>query len=260
MDFYTLVETKSIPEHDVIVTNPPYSTCPRDHVHDLIRIVIDLQSPFFIVQPNYVYVKSFWNELTSKMLAPRPFFLTPNTPRRYKYCTPDTLREANMENGVHDGNDVQKNGKKRDSKTSPFVTFWYCWVGSTVTEQLYNWMAEQMLDNRLPLALACTEFFLPDAFKDSSDRTRRKKRKNRIDSDKSTLQKKRKRSELACNDDNNQNGQEVMDSVAMESSKKNTMSEYRHASMEMGNSTTHSGEELDQTHKQKKRKKKKKKK
>lgn len=161
-DFYKVVKEGNTPKHDCIVTNPPYSTEPLDHIHELVRILCSQSKPWFVVQPNYVYMKPFWDKYTSTLLEPpRPFFLTPSTPRKYKYETPAGMRQV----------------KSGQLKTSPFVTLWYCWLGNEYTERFYRWFAAKSRTSTLAMNLACTEFFLPDSFKDSSDRTRKKCKK-----------------------------------------------------------------------------------
>lgn len=162
-DFYQILKDNKPPAHDCIVTNPPYSTEPINHVHLLLKFLCRQQKPWFVVQPNYVYTKPFWEQFTSTMLtAPRPFFLTPSTPRRYKYQTPTGLREVSSNQHL---------------KTSPFVSMWFCWLGPKHTEKFYHWIVTRRHDPQLPLFLACTEYFVPDSFKDSNDKTRRKPRK-----------------------------------------------------------------------------------
>lgn len=162
-DFYEIVDSNQLPEYDCIVTNPPYSTTPRDHVADLMKFLTSQDKPYFVVQPNYVYTKPFWEELTSSSRnCPRPFFLTPSTPRKYVYRTPDGAR----------------NIKAKNLRTSPFVSMWYGWTGKVYTSRLYRWIASSP-DACPNLSLACSEFFLPDTFKDSNDSSRRKKKKRR---------------------------------------------------------------------------------
>lgn len=164
VDFYDIIANKRVPSHDVVVTNPPYSTSPIDHVHRLVSYVTGTRTPWLIVQPNYVYTKPFWQTLTATALCgPRPFFLTPRSPRAYKYKTPCGLRHVQHAQALN---------------TSPFVTFWYCWLGPQHTAPLYRWLAAGVDGVKdMQLSLVCTEFFLSDGFKDSNDKTRRKKRK-----------------------------------------------------------------------------------
>lgn len=160
-DFYKVVDSNHLPEYDVIVTNPPYSTAPRDHVADLLKFLTSQEKPWFVVQPNYVYTKPFWAELTSlSPNSPWPFFLTPPTPRKYVYRTPDGARDI----------------KAKKLRTSPFVSMWYAWTGPVYTARLYRWMSSSK-DACPNLTLACSEYFLPDSFKDSNDSSRRKKKK-----------------------------------------------------------------------------------
>ena len=63
-------------------------------------------------------------------------------------------------------------------KTSPFVTMWYGYVGR-YTEGFYRWWIKRGWKECGGLELSCSEYFIPQAFKDSSDRTRRKARKKR---------------------------------------------------------------------------------
>lgn len=162
-DFYQVVSCGNIPEYDCIVTNPPYSIERTDHIEELFKILCSQSRPWFVVQPNYVYTKPYWQTLTSEVLhKPRPFFLTPTTPRKYKYKSPSGIRQV---------------ASAQCLKTSPFVSMWYCWVGAKHTENIYRWIASQQTRGSISLSLACSEHFLPDCFKDSNDKTRRKKRK-----------------------------------------------------------------------------------
>ena len=164
-DFYAMIRDEKVPEYDCIVTNPPYSTQHMDHIHQLFKFLCNQDRPWFVLQPNYVYVKEYWKDLTASVLkAPRPFFLTPSAPRKYKYKTPAGIR------------DVQN---AQQLKTSPFVSLWYCWTGSRYTAKMYKWIVDERCNDNLTLSLACTEYFLPDAFKDSNDKTRKKKKVNK---------------------------------------------------------------------------------
>ena len=53
-DFYQVVKNGAVPEHDVVVTNPPYSL---DHVQRIIRWLVRNGKPWFLLVPNYVYMK-----------------------------------------------------------------------------------------------------------------------------------------------------------------------------------------------------------
>jgi hypothetical protein len=167
VDFYKIIESGTIPDYDCLITNPPYNGDDGfDHVEALLSFVTSQKrpQPWLILQPNYVYVKPYWNELTSR-IRPLPYFLTPPQPREYVYITPPGLRSV----------------RSAARKTAPFVTFWHAWLGEHLTVAFYRWWVEigAVLCSRLQLA--CCEYFLPDHFKDSSDKTRRrpKSRKRR---------------------------------------------------------------------------------
>lgn len=172
-DFYAVIGCGNLPKHDCIVTNPPYSTTTKDHVEQLLQFLCSQTKPWFVVQPNYVYVKPYWELLTSQIpKGPRPFFLTPATPRKYKYKTPSGIRHVSSAQHL---------------KTSPFVSMWYCWLGVQYTEKMYRWIASKSSETAMPLSLACAEYYLPDSFKDSNDRTRRKRKKTSVANDRKQL-------------------------------------------------------------------------
>jgi hypothetical protein len=160
-DFYALVSDGAVPAFDVLVTNPPYApTEGRDHVESLLKFVVERRRPFFIVQPAYVYTKPYYEALVSSIEGgPRPFFLQPPAPRAYEYETPAGFRDV-------------KSSRRR---TSPFATFWYCWLGGAIQGQFYRDVASTRVECPR-LKIACSEYFLEDSFKDSSDKTRRRNR------------------------------------------------------------------------------------
>jgi hypothetical protein len=134
-DFYELIRTNTLPEFDVLVTNPPYSA---DHMERLLRFCTGEQcrKPWFLLVPNYVYTKDYYASIfgsgegqgkqqhcaakpgkgapaaTTSIAAVRsPFYVTPEGNRRYLYTTPKGRRQ-----------------EKSAKFTSPFPTFWYCQV------------------------------------------------------------------------------------------------------------------------------------
>mmetsp|Transcript_38414 Transcript_38414/g.62442 ORF Transcript_38414/g.62442 Transcript_38414/m.62442 type:complete len:409 (+) Transcript_38414:107-1333(+) len=101
-DFYEM--ERDPPLHDVIVTNPPYSS---DHVERLTRFVARNGKPSLLLMPNYVYAKSFFPEKKFVYIVPR---------KRYVYWTPKGLRPKNK---------LQNHASSLGVRTSPFVSFWY---------------------------------------------------------------------------------------------------------------------------------------
>ena len=132
-DFYESIRSNTLPEFDVLITNPPYS---GDHMERLLRFCTGDQcnKPWFLLLPNYVYTKDYYanifgGESVKKSTgkphhghsAPshqqqqtegavrKPFYVTPAGTRRYLYTTPKGRRQ-----------------EKSSKYTSPFPTFWYC--------------------------------------------------------------------------------------------------------------------------------------
>jgi hypothetical protein len=105
-DFYKRMAANDLPEYDVLVTNPPYS---EDHMDKLIRFVFSTNKPWFLLLPNYVYCKPYYEAQIhgTKYCSPLTFYVTAE--KRYLYTTPKGRRQA-------------KSGKF----TSPFPSFWYC--------------------------------------------------------------------------------------------------------------------------------------
>lgn len=49
-----VVENDRVPEHDVVVTNPPFS---GDHITKILSFCARRSKPWFLLLPNYVYLK-----------------------------------------------------------------------------------------------------------------------------------------------------------------------------------------------------------
>mmetsp|Transcript_29726 Transcript_29726/g.45318 ORF Transcript_29726/g.45318 Transcript_29726/m.45318 type:complete len:376 (+) Transcript_29726:141-1268(+) len=118
-DCYEVWLAGSVPNFDVLMTNPPYS---QDHVPKLVEFLSSsaMQSkPWFLLMPQWVSKKPYFADKWDK----KAFFVVPK--RRYIYYPPKTFREKKA-------SDVHK-------KSSPFVTIWFVWGGSLVqTRQLYD--------------------------------------------------------------------------------------------------------------------------
>lgn len=105
VDFYAQVASGSVPAHDVVVTNPPYS---GDHLMRCVRWCVGSGRPWFLLMPNYVASrKDFARE------APEgTFYVVPRRGRQYTFEVPAFV---NGGDGIHGF-----------SRISPFPTFWYC--------------------------------------------------------------------------------------------------------------------------------------
>ena len=103
-DFYADIASESVPRHDLLMTNPPYS---GDHVERLISHVVAAKRPFALLIPTYYLGRDAWRRAASQ-LSPQPFYVCPH--RRYAYLPPAWAREA-----------------AAARTTAPFTTAWFCW-------------------------------------------------------------------------------------------------------------------------------------
>jgi len=125
VDCYRAWEQTSIPNYDVLITNPPYSS---DHIAKLIQYLTTKthnNRPWCLCMPNFVHKKDYYlNAMKSNHL--RPFYIIPK--KRYIYQPPANFRSK----------------KKSDThvKSSPFVSMWYCWGGTQSKNE--EWMRRLM--------------------------------------------------------------------------------------------------------------------
>jgi hypothetical protein len=120
-DCYAIwADPSCLPNFDVLVTNPPYSD---NHVERLLQFVASAafgSRPWFLLLPTWVHKKDYYVTATASMT---PFYLVPPSNRRYVYHPPPHFR-TKTKSAVH-------------VKSSPFVSMWYCWGGtSRVNEEL----------------------------------------------------------------------------------------------------------------------------
>jgi len=153
-DFYDVLQSGLLPEFDVIVTNPPYS---GDHIERFLKFCVSTSKPWFLLLPNFVYMKDYYKTALipeSKIVPQRVFYIVPE--KRYLFWTPKGRHQA-----------------KSKDKTSPFITFWYCYFGDKLGEA-FTWISNQPKDKFL---IAKETVDLPVNVLDQND-TRAKKLKN----------------------------------------------------------------------------------
>jgi hypothetical protein len=125
-DFYALQRDSVLPDHDVLLTNPPYSA---DHLEKISRHVAASGKPWLLLVPNFCYMKEWWRSATRRVQqvpsrSVPPFFIAPH--ERYMYRAPNGVAAAN---GA-----VRKSSES--IQTSPFVTFWHCGGFGAQTEDM----------------------------------------------------------------------------------------------------------------------------
>jgi len=111
----TSSSTSLLPSFDVFVTNPPYS---GDHIDRLMKFVTSstvFQSrPWCLLMPNWVHKKDYYiNAIQNNGI--QPFYVVPK--KRYVYEPPKDFRS--------------KKASDTHKKSSPFVSMWYIWGGTT---------------------------------------------------------------------------------------------------------------------------------
>lgn len=108
-DFYQVIRSGNVPQHDVLVTNPPYSS---DHFDKLLGFLHDNNKPALLLIPEHLPKKSsIYSEDDFCFLSPL---------ERYHYWTPEGMR-------------VDQEKKKKNQhmnlvlgrRNSPFVSYWF---------------------------------------------------------------------------------------------------------------------------------------
>ena len=112
-DFYAAARSGTVPTHDVVVTNPPYS---GDHIARLFAWLTSKNQaaaggvPWMVLAPNFVYMKPFFQPIqTGSALA----ILAPDS--RYVY---DNVGQA-----------------RGCLRTAPFASLWYIDAGHVMTSR-----------------------------------------------------------------------------------------------------------------------------
>ena len=130
-DFYQVIEDGCVPQHDVLLTNPPYS---GDHFERLLKFCSENNKPALLLIPDHLSKKKYVQDYRDKY-----FFLTPA--ERYFYWTPEGLRP----NEGNDGDNQKKSKKKKKSKqhknlmlgtrNSPFASRWFICTNPVVSNE-----------------------------------------------------------------------------------------------------------------------------
>ena len=118
-DFYAYDhgKTSGPKKYDVLITNPPYTA---EHIPSLLEFCKTSGKPCLLLLPNYClhkYEKQM-RALTTG-LGDDLFYVWSKS--RYKYKSPKLARD--------------KDKARKDRVTSPFVSFWFCYVPSTWKQQ-----------------------------------------------------------------------------------------------------------------------------
>jgi len=113
-DFYEVLRTKQLPQHDVLVTSPPYS---KDHLERCIRYLAKSGKPWCALLPNWVFGKDYYRELlhsASCFEESPPIYVGP-AGQSYQYWFPE-------------GASQRPDHINADGKTTPYKTSWFIWL------------------------------------------------------------------------------------------------------------------------------------
>ena len=124
-DFYKDMHDRTIPKHDILITNPPYS---NEHKIQCLQFCRDNLSrhkvPFFILMPNYIACKQYYKNIITRTKTTTTTTTTKEDDKEEReneesdilYVIPSTPYEYEHPDGT--GKDIP-----------PFHSLWYCGVG-----------------------------------------------------------------------------------------------------------------------------------
>jgi hypothetical protein len=113
-DFYKDVKNDKIPNHDTLITNPPFSESHKQKCIDFcITQFLTKERPFFLLMPNYVAAKQYFRQLLEENSFENDVaYLVPASP--YEYDHPE--------------------GTGHESP--PFASLWFCGVGRDAIQRV----------------------------------------------------------------------------------------------------------------------------
>jgi len=150
-DFYEAVRVGAVPDHDVVVTNPPYS---GDHVEKFLTWAVANGKPWFLLVPNFFYMKDYYSKCIagSSMLYVAPA-------KRYTYIA---------SKGVAAASGQLRN--KKTAATSPFPSFWYVGSSAAQREAWLTWLGTAPSELTQGWALCRSLEDLPQDVRDAAHR------------------------------------------------------------------------------------------
>jgi hypothetical protein len=111
-DFYCDVREENIPQHDTLITNPPYSDQHKEKCLEFcLQQFRQQKRPFFLLMPNYVASRSYYRQLLGDVTQDVAYII-PSVP--YEYDHPEGT-----------GHEVP-----------PFASLWFCAIGREQIQSL----------------------------------------------------------------------------------------------------------------------------
>lgn len=112
-DFYHDIQMNTVPQYDILVTNPPYSSNHKERCLDYaVNQLKQYGRPYFLLMPNYVAMKEYYRKLVMNDDNIQTYYVVPSSTSPYEYDHPE--------------------GTGYD--TPPFASIWFC--GLAYTNQL----------------------------------------------------------------------------------------------------------------------------
>lgn len=115
-DFYMDLKNGSVPGHDILITNPPYSSNHKQRFLEFaVQQLVSEDRHFFLLLPNYVVAKQYYQQIATSLQDDGDkhsiFYLVPTTLYHYEH--------------------PEGTGKP----TCPFESLWYCGIAFESLEQ-----------------------------------------------------------------------------------------------------------------------------
>lgn len=115
-DFYAVIESGKLPDHDVLISSPPYS---GDHLERCLRFCAGSKKSWCLLLPNWVQSRPYFKEVLGEKAA-RVFFISPV--ERYTYWMPlDLVTGCSKPDWVG-----------QDGGTSPYDSTWFVYLSTNL--------------------------------------------------------------------------------------------------------------------------------
>ena len=114
-DFYRDIQMNTVPQYDILVTNPPYSSNHKERCLDYaIHQLKQYGRPYFLLMPNYVATKEYYRKLVLDNDRIQTYYVVPSSTSPYEYDHPEgTGFEA-----------------------PPFASIWFCGMAYTTDQTM----------------------------------------------------------------------------------------------------------------------------
>mmetsp|Transcript_18289 Transcript_18289/g.39530 ORF Transcript_18289/g.39530 Transcript_18289/m.39530 type:complete len:249 (-) Transcript_18289:63-809(-) len=108
-DFYQDDRNNTVPKHDILITNPPYSGDHKERCLEFaVRQLKNYGRSFFLLMPNYIAMKEYFRKIVLDEKI-QIFYITPSPNHPYEYEHPEGTGH----------------------QTSPFASVWFCGLSYT---------------------------------------------------------------------------------------------------------------------------------